>query len=163
MPGTNDGARWQNVKIETAEQGWAYFYYLNVAHDSNILSSYKCSNKLKTYAKNIEELMQLDAWDEVTFFDYELESLLFAGRLLNALGKSQVSDADIVKAKESLVIGSIQELAVTGKDIVAWSSSKKGPWIKERIDILKRAVLLGEVTNDRTHIKEWYDAKFNEG
>ena len=163
LPGTFDGACWQIVKIDTAEQGWAYFYCLNAAHDGHILSAYKCSNKLKAYAKSVEELVQLDVWDEVTYFDYELESLLFAGRVLNALGKSKVRETDIVKAKEGLVIQSFQELAVTGKDIVEWSSGKKGPWIKERLNSLKRAVLSGEVTNDRTHIKGWYDAKFNEG
>ena len=162
LPGTFDGACWKNVKIDTTEQGWAYFYCLNAAHDERILSAYKCSNKLKTYSKSVEELVQLDEWDEVTYFDYELESLLFAGRVLNALGKSEVRETDIVKAKEGLVIQSFQELAVTGKDIVEWSSGKKGPWIKERLNSLKRAVLSGEVTNDRTHIKEWYDAKFNE-
>ena len=162
LAGTFDEAPWHALKIQNAEQGWAYFYCLHAEQIPDILSAYKCSNKLKTYAAKVYELVQLNAWDEVTYFDYELEHLLFASYVQSAFGKAAEDEAVILKHKENLRLGSIQELTVSGKDLAEWTVGKKGPWIKERLDILKRAVLTGEVANDRTHIKEWYDAKFNE-
>ena len=162
LAGDFEEAPWTMMKIDSAEQGWAYFYCLHAAQNPDILSTYKCSNKLKLYAAKVYELVQLEAWDEVTYFDYELEHLFFTSRVRIAFGKAAVNEADIVKHKEGLSLGSIQELTVTGKDLADWTVGKKGPWIKERLDILKSAVLTAEVPNDRTHIKEWYDAKFNE-
>lgn len=162
LAGSFDEAPWYAIKIENGEQGWAYFYCLHAEQDPDILSAFKCSNKLKTYAAKVFELVHFAAWDEVTYFDYELEHLQFASRVRKAFGKVAIDEATIIKNKENLRLGSIQDLTVSGKDLAEWTIGKKGPWIKERLDILKRAVLTGEVPNDRTHIKEWYNAKFNE-
>ena len=104
------------MKIENAEQGWAYFYCLHAEQYPEILSAYKCSNKLKVYAAKVHELVQLDTWDEVTYFDYELEHLFFASRVQKAVGMASVAEDDIVKQKEGLRLTSLQDLKVISEE-----------------------------------------------
>lgn len=50
----------------------------------------------------------------------------------------------------------MSELALTGHDLLAWTSDRKpGPWVKEAMDGALQAVLTGKVANDKVAIKEW--------
>ncbi|WP_409251160.1 CCA tRNA nucleotidyltransferase [Bacillus sp. SCS-153A] len=47
------------------------------------------------------------------------------------------------------------ELAVSGNDLMEWTGKTGGPWIKETIERIEKAVILGEVPNKKTTIREW--------
>ena len=56
---------------------------------------------------------------------------------------------------DQLIIKSREELAVSGFDLMQWDSRKGGPWVKERLVLIEKAVLNGEITNQKESIKEW--------
>lgn len=163
LPGEFLHADWKYMTFEKAEEGWAYLYCLHADEYPSILKNYKCSNQVKKFAAKIHHLVQMDEWDVFTLFDYSLEVLVFASKVRKAFGKNTLEQREIVQMKEALPIQSMQELVVTGKELLQWNGNKRGPWVKEHLLEVKRAVLTREVENDGMKIKEWYNEKFNKG
>lgn len=58
---------------------------------------------------------------------------------------------------DKLVIKTMNELDVNGKDLLAWSSLKQGAWIKQALESALKAVLSGEIDNNKAAIKEWLE------
>lgn len=56
---------------------------------------------------------------------------------------------------ESMPIHNESELQITGHDLMKWSDTKGGPWIKEWIKDIIQAILDGEIANEKELIKEW--------
>jgi tRNA nucleotidyltransferase (CCA-adding enzyme) len=56
---------------------------------------------------------------------------------------------------DELPIKQRSDMNVTGKDIIAWFQSEGGPWIRETLLIIERAILAGDIQNDKEKIKEW--------
>ena len=163
LPGVFYSEKWTGVQFESEQQAWAYIYCLNQQEYPDVLIAYKSSNKIKAYAKMIGHLVEQSQWTVELIFDHSLDVLAFAHQVKTYLGKQTISFEKIKRIKQSLPIQSMQELAVTGQQIVEWSNGQKGVWIKERLTLVKQAVLTKKVSNTREQIKEWYDATFNEG
>ena len=147
---------WENKVFHNEEDAWAYFYVVNDQDD--LLTKYKSSNKRKAYGKTVKALVTKTEWDLLTYFEHDEKTLLFANEICNR----DTSEA-IQEKKRQLPIQAVQDLAVSGKEIVEWSQQNKGPWVKERLNALIYAVLTKEVANNPSSIKEWYDAAYNEG
>ncbi|MFD1707152.1 CCA tRNA nucleotidyltransferase [Siminovitchia sediminis] len=58
---------------------------------------------------------------------------------------------------EKLPIQSRKELAVTGHDLMHWSNQEGGPWVKEVLEKIIKAVLYREVRNDKDEIRRWFE------
>ncbi|MER2115796.1 MAG: CCA tRNA nucleotidyltransferase, partial [Solibacillus isronensis] len=77
--------------------------------------------------------------------------------------KLELSYEELVARKNALPIQHVNELAITGKDLLDWSSKKRGSWIKQTLDAAVEAVLNEEVQNDKQQLKEWFYAFHDEG
>ncbi|WP_251554147.1 CCA tRNA nucleotidyltransferase [Neobacillus muris] len=60
-----------------------------------------------------------------------------------------------LKLYEKLPIKSRTDLDVTGSDVIEWSGRRGGPWLKQTLLQIEKAVLEGEVVNEKPKIKEW--------
>ena len=69
----------------------------------------------------------------------------------------------LIEQKNALPIQHVQDLAISGQDLMDWSQKKRGAWIKEALDAAVHAVLNNEVYNDKQQLKEWFHAFHNEG
>jgi tRNA nucleotidyltransferase (CCA-adding enzyme) len=47
------------------------------------------------------------------------------------------------------------EMDVTGNDLMNWYKNSGGPWLKEKLFAVEKAILAGEVNNSKQGIKEW--------
>ncbi len=162
LKGKFQSIHWNNVAPTSADEAWAYFYYLS--NDEQLLNNYKCSNKRKSFVKQVNELISipLEQWTPEVLFVYSLEQLQSANSINKWLGKPCLESSKVIEMKSQLPIQSMQELAVSGKALLEWNEQKRGPWIKEHLQAITKAVLERQVEN-RTHsIKEWYDEKFHE-
>lgn len=77
--------------------------------------------------------------------------------------KLELSYEELAARKDALPIQHVHELAITGKDLLEWSSKKRGSWIKQTLDAAVEAVLNGKVYNDKQQLKEWFYAFHDEG
>jgi tRNA nucleotidyltransferase (CCA-adding enzyme) len=98
-------------------------------------------------------------WTTETLYEATLETAIPVERLMNILSNKNISQSipAITDNYNKLVIRSIGELAVSGKDLIAWEDKTGGPWVKEKLALIERAVLTGQVHNQKEVIKEWLE------
>jgi tRNA nucleotidyltransferase (CCA-adding enzyme) len=56
---------------------------------------------------------------------------------------------------EELPIKRRSQMDVTGNDLMAWFNKSGGPWVKELLSKVERAIIEGRVDNNKKMIKEW--------
>lgn len=151
-----------NVKAN----GWAFFALTQSNEDVNhLLNHYKCSNDEKRHVKNVVQAVHSlvkGAWttDELFCFSEEVLTVAFH------YGKSTLSNEvtytlqEFLKLKCAIPIASKKDIVVNGNDIMQWANKKRGPWIKEVLDILTGMIVNGQIRNDRQVIKEWFSHEY---
>ncbi|KWW11323.1 hypothetical protein AS888_01975 [Peribacillus simplex] len=117
---------------------------------------------LKTI-RNIQRIVQLIK-QEPSFEKSSFE-VFQAGHDLTvqaAKVKASLTGGNVIEAEESgqqqyeaLTIKTMSELDVTGTDLVNWRQEKPGPWVKAYLEMIVKAVLDGELRNDKEEIMRW--------
>ncbi|HJV16268.1 MAG TPA: CCA tRNA nucleotidyltransferase, partial [Bacillales bacterium] len=59
------------------------------------------------------------------------------------------------KMYQMLPIKDRADMDITGRDLMNWFDQKGGPWVKEMLLKIERAILDGEVENKKMNLKEW--------
>ncbi|WP_285766207.1 CCA tRNA nucleotidyltransferase [Peribacillus sp. SI8-4] len=113
--------------------------------------------------RNIQRIVQL-AKQEPSFGKSAFE-VFQAGHDLTVQAfkvRAALTRGDVMKAEESgrhlheaLTLKNMSELSVTGTDLVNWRQEKPGPWVKTSLEMIVKAVLNGQVRNDKEEIKRW--------
>lgn len=164
LPGRFEATAWQDFTSDNRQVGWAYFCLVN--EDASLLTNYRCSNKDKQFTKLV-----LEAYDgfvrgitrpELLRFDIEI---LQTAHQFCAWRKQKLalSFEEVQKQKQALPMQSASELAITGQDVMSWTTKKRGPWIKETLEAAVAAVVNGEVANEKQQLKDWFHATIDEG
>ena len=164
LPGCFDANMWQAFQSENRQVGWAYFCLVN--EDVGLLNAYRCSNKDKQFTKLVLEAYDclLKGLAPIDLLRFELDVLLTAYQFTQWQQKNVTVTAEsIQEQKQSLPIQAASELAITGQDLMAWTTKKRGPWIKERLTQALSAVVNGEVANEKQQLKDWFHATIDEG
>lgn len=97
--------------------------------------------------------------------EWKLEELYRAGKesairtekLLNVLQERYI-DANIDELEgvwQRLPLKERKELAITGQNLLEWYQLQGGPWIEEKLLAIEKAIINGELKNERVSIKEW--------
>lgn len=128
--------------------GWIYLLHKNNRSFMEI-RDYRFSNEEKRLIEKALELANLEFWDQWTYYQYSIEQLDSAARVT---GKW----LDPAAAKEQLPIQTKSDLAASGRDLMEWSGSRSGPWLKEWIEKLEKLIVYGELKNDKELIKDWF-------
>lgn len=139
----------------------AHFHYIDPKISiSKWASAWKCSNKIKKEAIKLIEALQ---YYEQNGFDqwlvYQLDPLYYDGvvRLINHFNIRNPLIIDEIKETASkLSIRSKQDLAFTGKDLIAiFPTIKAGPWIHQTLTNIEKEVVFKRLSNTKKDIKEW--------
>ncbi len=56
-----------------------------------------------------------------------------------------------------LPIQSTEQLSISGIDLLQWTGKKGGPWIKETLERVKKAVLNEHLANEKKEIRRWLE------
>ena len=96
-------------------------------------------------------------WSIETLYEAGIEQVQKVERIYNILLHQRVNQSlpELINQYDQLIIKSREELAVSGFDLIQWDSQKSGPWVKERLALIEKAVLNGETQNQKESIKEW--------
>ena len=146
-----------------AEELWTLLMIYTEPQDiERQLREWKLSVKVIRNIKKIHQLVIMDP-----SFEAESMSIFQAGESASvqaAKVKAVVNGRDAEAAKKaitdkwcSLVIKDMSELAVTGGDLLIWRKAKPGPWVKEYLEAIMKAVLKRELTNEKENIKRWLE------
>ncbi|AMX83121.1 tRNA CCA-pyrophosphorylase [Geobacillus subterraneus] len=148
--------------LTSREERWALLCQaLGITESRPFLRAWKLPNKVIDEAGAI--LAALAAVPEPAAWTNEQ---LFLAGLKRALSVEMVRAALIGKPPEpqhetlrrrfaALPIKTKGELAVNGKEVIEWIGKPAGPWVKETLDAIWRAVVNDEVENEKERIYAW--------
>jgi tRNA nucleotidyltransferase (CCA-adding enzyme) len=116
--------------------------------------------------KRIKQIKSIVSWLDFRFQkDWSKDSLYEAGiekvqhveKLYNILHHQKMNQSipKLMDQYDHLIIKGREELAVSGLDLMQWNTQKGGPWVKEQLSLIEKAVLEGEISNQKEIIREW--------
>ena len=160
LTGKFEVEQWRGFCTQDTQIGWAYFALLQGEKWSEILRSYRLSNKENAFVKAVLSAFEAlkSGWTKMDYFTYveaELDAALFFAKLRKL--HVEVTQEEIRAEQASLPIRARSELAVNGLDLLNWSGQKSGPWLKEALQAMLEAVVNGEVRNERQQLKGWFE------
>lgn len=153
---------WRGFTVENATCGWAYFALVQKENWQEVLRAYRLSNKEMAFVKAVLSAFHAlqNSWTSMDYFTYSLEELETAHYFAQLTELGTISQQSIREVQASLPIRSRQELVVNGMDLLQWSEQKRGPWLKEALQMILTAVVKGELINERNHIKDWFEREY---
>ncbi|RSD26584.1 CCA tRNA nucleotidyltransferase [Mesobacillus subterraneus] len=95
------------------------------------------------------------SWTVETVYKAGIDIALSAEKVFTCLHTGKDESRRIIHLYESLPIRNRQELMVSGNDIMSWLGEKPGPWLRDVLEEVERAVINGKVPNDKEKIKVW--------
>lgn len=143
------------------EELWALLLYLcNPKNDEKFLRAWKMPVKKIREIRDIKAAVlrrEKEDWSEEMLYRTGLKIAKQAEKVYRTLKRIPFNGfpQKLEALYESLAIHNRKELAITGYDLMQWYNKKSGPWIKEMLENIERAVLNREVENDKARIKEW--------
>ncbi|WP_053366938.1 CCA tRNA nucleotidyltransferase [Bacillus sp. FJAT-27245] len=147
----------------TANEMWVLLLYclgFDKPEADLFLRSWKMSNKqmalLTSHLFYMKERMEAD-WGVSSLFQAGKDAIASVERLVQAAGGNASNETmeKWLSEYEKLPIKDKNELAVSGGDLIRWEGRSGGPWVKEKMAAIERAVLLGAVENNQLKIREW--------
>jgi tRNA nucleotidyltransferase (CCA-adding enzyme) len=126
----------------------------------NFLRTWSLPVKQIKEIEKILEYLYLRIERDWTLYDLYLakqENISSTERLLSTLseGKSNSWEEHWLNIYESLPLKERSQLVVTGNDLMAWFEQPGGPWVKDWIVKIEKAILEGQLINQMEDIKEW--------
>ena len=133
------------------------------------LKQLKISNKEKsdihTYINIIETLPQINNKDALKLFvyDYSEQYILKVLNIYSVLQTNQIPTASeliinpfsIKEINQQLQFHERKEMAVNGKDILAYFNKNGGPWLKNVLREIECAIVTDRIKNNKEEILKW--------
>jgi tRNA nucleotidyltransferase (CCA-adding enzyme) len=149
-------------KLQLIEMWSLLLFTLNISSGEGLtfLKSWRLSNqKMKVVIKLLSALENrlLAPWSELSLYQAGEEIAISAERIYQVLNRDEMND-QINKLKKrygDLAIKKRGDLVITGQELMIWMDRSGGPWVKEILEQIEKAVLLKEVPNAKESIREW--------
>lgn len=149
--------------VQNDSEAWALLCYFMSKHDEffnvrSFLKAWKLSNRLIeqveiTLVGFVERPIDptADAW---YLFKYGRDVLERIEHLRIVLDQKNALQ-DILTAYDCLPIKTSQELAVSGRDLLASFDKNPGPWVGKYLNLLLKKVVTGQIQNTKTAILDY--------
>ncbi|RNF40485.1 CCA tRNA nucleotidyltransferase [Planococcus salinus] len=145
---------WEKYIAEgNSVKGWVYMLY-HLEKEFADIRAYKFSNDEKRLIEGALRAARADFWDAWTYYVYTEEQLQIASAL-------REMTVNIPLEKRRLPIHSKTDIQATGRDLMDWSASRQGPWLKKWIEKMEKEIVYGRLQNDKEQIKDWFINEYN--
>jgi tRNA nucleotidyltransferase (CCA-adding enzyme) len=103
------------------------------------------------------KLRQNRPWDVYSLYEAGSNIISSAERLVQAAGgfANQETLEKSISDFSKLPINSRDEMDVSGGEIIQWFGKSGGPWVKEKLALVERAILEGQIENKKEAIRKW--------
>ncbi|WML47712.1 CCA tRNA nucleotidyltransferase [Neobacillus sp. PS3-34] len=153
-----------NCDFLTLNEMWALILYCLEHKDKKSAESFLREWKLPV--KQIKDIQSIhyyfterfnSTWHKYDLYLAGKETILSSQRVFEAVaGKEEPSLKEhFSRMYDKLPIKNRADLAVTGSELMSWFNRDGGPWVKEAMESIERAVLEEKVRNSTAEIKEW--------
>ncbi|MFS0656552.1 CCA tRNA nucleotidyltransferase [Bacillus sp. 179-C3.3 HS] len=149
--------------LDGLEEVWGAFIHflgLNETEALSFLKEWKLSTKLLKEAMAISKHVDCH-WDAEKMFEAGEHVLLSSLKITQLKHERRVIFDELEAIKRSydaLPIKKLNELAVSGKDLMAFRQKTSGKWIADELHAVKKAVLQNRLVNRKEAIEEWLNA-----
>jgi tRNA nucleotidyltransferase (CCA-adding enzyme) len=148
--------------LDSRGQRWGLLCQaLHITDADVFLRAWKLPNRLikevEAVLSILREVHSFGDWTKERLFAFGLEHAISAETVRSVIQGEPV-EKHLQMLNEmfaALPIKTKNELAVSGKDLIEWFEKPGGPWIKEMLAVIERAVIHGEVDNHKERIYEW--------
>ncbi|MDG4656122.1 CCA tRNA nucleotidyltransferase [Ectobacillus antri] len=150
---------WKYIQNDIA--AWTLLLHL-AGLDAGILKNWKLSNKkLKAVTKALAFLQQrfIKNWSAEMLYEAGKETVALVETIYAVLHRHEPVIKGVIATYNGLPIHNRQQLQVSGRDLLEWTDQPGGPWTAQLLNEIEHAVLQGDVSNVREHIKEWVKCK----
>jgi tRNA nucleotidyltransferase (CCA-adding enzyme) len=152
-----------DIELLSIVEIWSLLLYLTGCSTSE---SEKFLRQWKLPLKRIKNILSILQWLKTrlqhewtinTLFTAKLENAISTEKLFNVLNNQLVLTGvrELESQFDDLIIKDSHELAVSGKDLMQWENKQGGPWLKEALQAIEKAVLTKQVVNEKEKIREW--------
>ncbi|PAQ15832.1 CCA tRNA nucleotidyltransferase [Bacillaceae bacterium SAOS 7] len=134
---------------------------LNLSSPKAFLSEWRMpAQKIKYVTRALQLLDKRDTHHWSAFFLYEagMESAIDVETIHALLHGREAEVEKLSEQYAELPIKQLSELAISGKDLLAWKQEKGGPWMKQYLAEVECAVVEGKIENSKEKIKEWLES-----
>ena len=150
-------------QLTHVRQGWALLLYFLKIHDekkaSQFLRKWRLSNQTILESTHLLTLLIHGLKEELTpylIYTYSPELALETENLMAIIGLE--SQKTLVEEKiEALPILSKHDLAINGKELMAYTEKKGGKWLGAAIKAAEKAVVEKETPNQKEAILNWLE------
>ncbi|NGP43734.1 CCA tRNA nucleotidyltransferase [Bacillaceae bacterium SIJ1] len=145
------------------EERWAFLAILAKMDKEAIQSFLRRWKQSRALQNGV--LSRIDAYHDAVkagftigfLYQNDLTISQFAWEVCRHLQHAVPAWRDIEALYENMPIHHRKELAISGKDVLAWSRRPAGPWVENVLRRAEEAVLHGTVENSYIALQEWYD------
>lgn len=127
----------------------------------DIGKKWKCSNKTLKEATQLHDAVhyyESNGIDNLLIYKLLPNYEYAFARIVTILFRKSIETKPLQKMKQHLPIRSKNDLEITGHDILdMYPKERKGPWIHELLSNLEKLVVLGNIPNDKSKLKEWIE------
>lgn len=145
----------------SVEEIWAVLLMvMNLKDISSFLRKWKLSVKKIKWIKRLIEYASMEphfAEKPYHLIRCGLEESIQAAKVRATFKNESLINIEdtITSMYNDLVIKDALELAVDGRELIAWRNISAGPWVREYLALILEAVLDRKLENDKGKIKEW--------
>src|SRR5699024_8207137 len=124
------------------------------------VNAWKCSNKIKREAIELTKAINhyqdkgVDSW---SIYQLSADNFNVFIRLINLIFLvKQLTKLHLMQLQDKLAIHNKKDLTIHGNDVQQlFPNNKPGPWIGQLINQLEKKVVLNELPNNKSELKEW--------
>lgn len=148
------------------QQLWVYLVATADPEDANtFLRKWKLPNEKRKAIVRTLGFFRMRAgrkWDPLMLYDAGEQMALDAEAVFCAFRRENPSPriAALRQAFRKLPVKNRSELAIDGKKLMALFSKKGGPWLKEMLREIEKALINGEIENQYEAIRRWVLCKY---
>ncbi|WP_203361915.1 CCA tRNA nucleotidyltransferase [Bacillus sp. REN10] len=143
----------------TSHQTWLLLLkLLNHPSPKTFLSEWRMPAQKVKYLTGALQLLyrrETEAWSDFFLYEAGSEAAIDVETVHALLHDREAKAEELGERYARLAIQQLSELAVSGKDLLSWKREKGGPWMKQYLSAIERAVVEGKVENSKEQIKEW--------
>lgn len=134
-------------------KGWVHMLFQQNKEFADI-RTYKFSNEEKRQIEGALRAARTAVWDKWTYYSYNEAQLKIAAAVRGI-------SVDVEEEKARLPIRTKSDIQASGRDLIEWSGSKQGPWLKTWIEKIEKEIVYGRLQNDKELIKGWFVHEYN--
>ncbi|UCZ54804.1 CCA tRNA nucleotidyltransferase [Bacillus shivajii] len=147
----------ETIRTTNIEELWL-IALLHTEDLSSVFTYYRRSNKFKRQLSHIVTGIRRVIDRKWTKMDlYEIgETYIPLTEKIRAICKEEPAEIETIKTMyDALPIKNKEELAIGGEDLMNWFPNEPGVWIGQCLQEIEKAVVNGDVENNKEHIYHW--------